>query len=194
MGTLNKYLNAAAVEEALDKGVAAHTQAETNKTDILSINENIQSIDDRVEVVEKTIEKSVPEDFELMGKVVKTNSNDFNIVFSMPDAWTSDRNIEFYIVKNKKIVCHGTGKKSGTDGYGYTIIDGAMPTVISWSGYKPWNNNPPYLLYSKNAGVPYTYEAKSAAGGSVETLKAITPQLLLNCLEFYQYDFYCKIV
>jgi lysophospholipase L1-like esterase len=37
MGTLNKYLNAAAVEEALDKGVAAYSQAEENKTDILSV-------------------------------------------------------------------------------------------------------------------------------------------------------------
>lgn len=41
MGTLNKYLNAAAVEEALDKGVAAYIQAEENKTDILSVSEEI---------------------------------------------------------------------------------------------------------------------------------------------------------
>ena len=41
MGTLNKYLNSAAVEEALDKGVAAYSQAEENKTDILSVNEEI---------------------------------------------------------------------------------------------------------------------------------------------------------
>lgn len=40
MGTLNKYLNAAAVEEALDKGVAAYSQAEENKTDISSLNKN----------------------------------------------------------------------------------------------------------------------------------------------------------
>lgn len=41
MGTLNKYLNAAAVEEALDKGVAAYSQAEENKTDISSLKENM---------------------------------------------------------------------------------------------------------------------------------------------------------
>lgn len=37
MGTLNKYLNAAAVEEALDKGVAAYNQSEENETDILKV-------------------------------------------------------------------------------------------------------------------------------------------------------------
>lgn len=41
MGTLNKYLNAAAVEEALDKGVAAYSQAEQNETDILSVQGDI---------------------------------------------------------------------------------------------------------------------------------------------------------
>lgn len=40
MGTLNKYLNAAAVEEALDKGVAAYSQSEENKTDISFVKEN----------------------------------------------------------------------------------------------------------------------------------------------------------
>lgn len=40
MGTLNKYLNSAAVEEALDKGVAAYNQSEENKTDISLVKEN----------------------------------------------------------------------------------------------------------------------------------------------------------
>lgn len=44
MGTLNNYLNAAAVEEALDKGVAAYSQAEDNKTDILSLDNKISSL------------------------------------------------------------------------------------------------------------------------------------------------------
>lgn len=44
MGTLSKYLNSAAVEEALDKGVAAYSQAEDNKTDILLLDNKISSL------------------------------------------------------------------------------------------------------------------------------------------------------
>lgn len=44
MGTLNKYLNAAAVEEALDKGVAAYSQAEENKTDISSVKKDLNEL------------------------------------------------------------------------------------------------------------------------------------------------------
>lgn len=177
--------------EAVQKNT---TDIAQNTTDIATLETDISNVSERVAELENIVETGIPEDFELMSKVIKTNSKDFNIVFSMPNGWTSDSNIEFYIVKNEKIVCHGTGKKSGTDTYGYTIIDGTMPNIISYVGYEPWNNEPPYLLYSKNAGVPYSYEAKSMAGGSTETLYAITPQALLNCLEFYQYDFYCKII
>lgn len=46
MGTLNKYLDAAAVEEALDKGVAAYSQAEENKTDILKVESSLKTIED----------------------------------------------------------------------------------------------------------------------------------------------------
>lgn len=38
---LNKYPNAASVENALDKGIAAYNQSEQNKTDILSVKEDL---------------------------------------------------------------------------------------------------------------------------------------------------------
>lgn len=44
MGVLKKYANSAAVEEALDKGVAAYDQAEENKTDISLLDGKISSI------------------------------------------------------------------------------------------------------------------------------------------------------
>lgn len=44
MGILKKYANSAAVEEALDKGVAAYSQAEENRTDISSVNEKVEDL------------------------------------------------------------------------------------------------------------------------------------------------------
>lgn len=46
VGTLsNKYPNSTSVEEALDKGIAAYTQAEENKTDISSVSERVTALE-----------------------------------------------------------------------------------------------------------------------------------------------------
>lgn len=58
MGTLNKYLNAAAVEEALDKGVAAYDQAEENKTDISSVKEELSDLDSLFKVGKNKFDKT----------------------------------------------------------------------------------------------------------------------------------------
>lgn len=52
MGTLVKYTNSNEVEEALDKGVAAYSQAEQNKTDILSVKEDLIHFSDVEEIID----------------------------------------------------------------------------------------------------------------------------------------------
>lgn len=45
MEMLNKYPNATSVEDALDKGLAAYSQAEENKTDILLLKESVEKLE-----------------------------------------------------------------------------------------------------------------------------------------------------
>lgn len=97
MGTLNKYFNAAAVEEALDKGVAAHGQAEQNKTDIASLRESIGGTQNE-------------ESYELIDKCTL---NDSDISMIMRTKEPDETPYDFKKVLIKVIVPTGKGKAEG---------------------------------------------------------------------------------